>query len=145
MTRINVVPVKELSDQHLIAEYHELPRVIKQNINTENAPDCYKLGEGHVRWARKHATYCMHRYIDLCWEMKHRGFKVGQPWEDLNVLYFNLPKDLLNNYNPTKADNALNRQRLLEKYKAHPALYTWTKRWKPWYYTWIGRLLCREI
>ena len=71
------MPVSELSDQHLIAEYHELPRVIKQNINTENAPKTYKLGEGHVRWARKHATYCMHRYIDLCWEMKYRGFKVG--------------------------------------------------------------------
>ena len=33
MTRINVVPVKELSDQHLIAEYRELQRVIKQQIN----------------------------------------------------------------------------------------------------------------
>ena len=136
MTRINVVPVSELSDQHLIAEYHELPRVIKQNINTENAPETYKLGEGHVRWARKHATYCMHRYIDLCWEMKRRGFKVGQPWEDLNVLYFKLPKDLFNDYNPTKADIAVNRQRLIERSKG----CKWTKRWKPWYYTWIGRL-----
>ena len=30
MTRINLIPVKELSDQHLIAEYREIPRVIKQ-------------------------------------------------------------------------------------------------------------------
>lgn len=29
MTRINVIPVSELSDQHLIAEYRELPRVLK--------------------------------------------------------------------------------------------------------------------
>ena len=39
MTRINVVPVKELSDQHLIAEYRELPRVIKQRINIDDAPE----------------------------------------------------------------------------------------------------------
>ena len=32
MTRINVIPPAELSDQHLIAEYRELPRVLKQNI-----------------------------------------------------------------------------------------------------------------
>lgn len=39
MTRINLVPAKELSDQHLLAEYHELPRVIKQNIDIRNAPE----------------------------------------------------------------------------------------------------------
>lgn len=51
MTRINVVPVFELSDQHLMAEYRELPRVIKQKINTTDAPRLYKLGLGHVKWA----------------------------------------------------------------------------------------------
>lgn len=32
MTRINLIPVKELSDQHLIREYQELPRCIKKKI-----------------------------------------------------------------------------------------------------------------
>lgn len=32
MTRINVVPVEELSDAWLIAEYRELPRVLKGNF-----------------------------------------------------------------------------------------------------------------
>lgn len=27
MTRINVVPVTELTDKHLLAEYRELPRI----------------------------------------------------------------------------------------------------------------------
>ena len=31
MTRINVIPVEELSDQHLMAEYRELPRAIKSH------------------------------------------------------------------------------------------------------------------
>lgn len=39
MTRINLVPVEELSNQHLVAEYRELPRCIKQKINTECAPE----------------------------------------------------------------------------------------------------------
>lgn len=35
MTRINVIDVKYLSDQWLLAEYRKLPRVIKQNISTK--------------------------------------------------------------------------------------------------------------
>jgi len=32
MTRINLLPVKELSDQHLMAEYRELPRIVNAVI-----------------------------------------------------------------------------------------------------------------
>lgn len=45
VTRINVIPVQDLSDQHLIAEYHELPRVLKQDIDATNAPERYRLGK----------------------------------------------------------------------------------------------------
>ena len=39
MTRINLVDPKELSDQHLIREYNELPRCIKQDIDTKKEID----------------------------------------------------------------------------------------------------------
>lgn len=29
MTRINLIPVEELTDQHLMAEYRELPMIVK--------------------------------------------------------------------------------------------------------------------
>ena len=51
MTRINLIDVEELSDQNLLAEYRELPRCIKQDINTDDAPDKYTLGKGHMKWA----------------------------------------------------------------------------------------------
>ena len=42
MTRINLVPVEELSNQHLMAEYRELPRIpnaIKSNrAKIQNIP-----------------------------------------------------------------------------------------------------------
>lgn len=28
MTRVNVIPVEELHDKHLIAEYREIPRIV---------------------------------------------------------------------------------------------------------------------
>lgn len=131
MTRINVVSVKELSDQWLIAEYHELPRVIKQNINVDNAPSRYKLGAGHVKWARKHIIWVMERYRALCKEMEFRGFKVNHSYEDLYKLSVKLPYKLKNYYYVTKEDIILNRDRLIDKYNSH---YTWTKRHKPLYF-----------
>ena len=134
MTRINVVPVQELSDLHLIAEYRELPRVIKQDISVKNAPQNYKLGEGHVKWARTHLRYVINRYIDLYYEMKIRGFKTSYNPTELVDLYNRIDLELHNDYKVTKADIAVNRQRLLEKYRAEPNLYKWTKRRKPFYY-----------
>lgn len=59
MTRINVIPVWELSDQHLLAEYRELPRVLKQNISTVGAKSYYHLGPGHMKWGRRHWNFCL--------------------------------------------------------------------------------------
>ena len=124
MTRINVVPVWELSDQHLIAEYHELPRVLKQNINISDAPDKYCLGKGHMKWAKLHARYCMGRFLDLIKEMKYRGFRVNyEPWKATNYS----PLE----YYRTTEDIELNRERLREKYQMKPNWYRWTKRTKP--------------
>lgn len=130
MTRINVVPVCELSDQHLIAEYHELPRTLKQNINICDAPDGYVLGAGHMKWACRHWEYTYQRFIDLCNEMKYRGFNVNY---DPNTLKLYLIKFLNANgkYRVSNSDLALNRERIREKYHTRPEFYRWTKRQKP--------------
>jgi len=57
MTRINVIPVDELTDNFLMAEYFELPRVFllvhKHTLKGRepgdlNIPPTYRLGAGHV-------------------------------------------------------------------------------------------------
>lgn len=132
MTRINVIPVNELSDQWLLAEYHELPRCIKQDINTTDAPEQYCLGKGHMKWAKKHSIFTVWRYLDLCKEMEYRGFKVNYNFTSLCIFYIDhaLLKDD-NEYWVTHKDIELNRQRLVEKYKVKPNYYKWTKRDKP--------------
>ena len=124
MTRINVIPVNELSDQHLIAEYHELPRVLKQDINTSDAPDKYCLGKGHMKWAKKHITYTIKRYMQLIGEMRWRYF---EPTYD--VVGFDTKDNT--DYRPTAEDIELNRQRIREKYNMKPDWYRWTNRTKP--------------
>ena len=57
MTRINIVPVKELMDQHLIAEYREITMVpaslsrtlaSKKGLDYSKIPKNYTLNRGHV-------------------------------------------------------------------------------------------------
>ena len=129
MTRINVVPVEELSDQHLLAEYRELPRVIKQNIDISDAPEKYCLGVGHMKWGRKHWAYCFLRFNELVREMQYRGFK---------TTYTVLPDGEIDTntygyYVVGPEDIKLNIARLIEKYKNKPNWYRWTKREKPKY------------
>lgn len=130
MTRVNLVPVWELSDQHLIAEYHELPRALKQNINTDNAPARYVLGPGHVKWAKKHSLFLHARYLYLCNEMEYRGFNVKYPWQNI-VDEYPVRESDDNYYIPTLVDMFRSKQRIREKYEMNPSYYTWTKRAKP--------------
>ena len=128
MTRINLVSVHELADQHLIAEYHELPRCIKQDIDTSDAPEKYCLGKGHMKWAKKHSVFLIIRYWFLCKEMEHRGFKVSYPYEDLKTYYeSNCKEENKYNYDPDWNDILLSRRRLLEKIAQKPSWYKWTK------------------
>lgn len=134
MTRINVVPVEELSDQHLIAEYRELPRAVKQNFDLTDAPKKYTLGKGHVKWAAQHPGFLINRFYNLCNEMKYRGFIVNFSSSDFNnLVYENKMKLLIEGpvYILSNDDIQINRQRLIEKYKLKPNYYKWTRRKKP--------------
>ena len=136
MTRINVIPVEELSDQHLIAEYRELPRCIKQPIDISDAPDTYCLGKGHMKWARKHSKYLLRRYKDICEEIQFRNFNPHYTWTSLLnwVSYTGALRDLpIGDYEPTEKDIQLNIKRIVEKYRLKPNWSRWTNRNKPIY------------
>ena len=135
MTRINLVPVEELSDQHLLAEYHELPRCIKQHINTVDASDAYILGKGHMKWAKKHTIFLLDRYSQLWCELLWRHFKPTYPPSSLiSCAIDNTPESDRNKYLPTENDITLSRSRLIEKYSLKPLFYKWTNRRRPSYY-----------
>lgn len=129
MTRINVVPVEELSDQWLIAEYRELPRALKGNISIKDAPNSYKLGKGHVKWARKYGLFTYNRYLKIIKEIKFRGFKINF----IGDLYKYILDESKNDYKVNLSDLEINKQRLIIKYNTKPTFYRWTNRTKPNY------------
>ena len=133
MTRINLIPVEELSDQHLIAEFRELPRCVKQNVDTSDAPKRYCLGKGHVKWARHHGLFLLGRYADLYGEMKFRGFKLSYDLDSFIQYVDKLPFVDFQTYRPTRRDVELSRNRIVEKLKLKPNWYRWTNREIPKY------------
>lgn len=136
MTRINVIPVWELSDQHLLAEYRELPRVLKQNISTVGAKSYYHLGPGHMKWGRRHWHFCLNRFRDICKHMPLRGFFPKFNPENLLPLLKDIAAQYPDgDYEVNSRDIQINRERILERYRAHPDHYTWTRVEKPYWVT----------
>lgn len=87
MTRINVVPVQELCNQHLFAEWREMPRLrnnLQQSLNRKvpfnvnEIPPEYVLGKGHVKFFYDKFKYLHIRHIEITTELIKRGYKLSQ-------------------------------------------------------------------
>lgn len=130
MTRINLIPVEELTDQHLLAEHREIkriPNVIKSGkYNLKWIPAHYTMWTWHVKFFYNKLIFLLKRYWELrkeCWE---RGFVVENYAE--NFLY-NFDYDLLWDYTPTEKEIAISKERIAEKIKLKPSFYR--HYWKP--------------
>lgn len=83
MTRINVIPVTELCDQHLLAEHRELTRIPNGIISGRlqasypDAPAKYVLGDGHVKFFVNNMNWLYWRYQELLRECAYRKFNVA--------------------------------------------------------------------
>lgn len=119
MTRINVVPVSELVDKHLVAEYRELPRIYKaaqkfyDNGEKGFVPSEYVLGTGHMKFFYYHLNFIHKRHNELIEEMKRRNFNVNFTGDIPDGI--NLPKRFWNDYTPTEIALKLNRERIAER------------------------------
>lgn len=123
MTRINCVPVAELCDQHLLAEFREITRVPNQVISGKlkaHYPDqsaFYTLGKGHVKFFVDKCCYLHHRYELLTQECKRRGFNITPIFPDPLFLHV---KKAYNIWVPDAAALNLNRQRICQRMPASP-------------------------
>lgn len=89
MTRINILHPSYLIDQHLLAEWRELPRV----VNTVRArleagetfeeiclllPETYRMGTGHVRFFYNKIAWLCTRHRLLTAELLDRGYDLTE-------------------------------------------------------------------
>jgi deoxyribonuclease (pyrimidine dimer) len=122
MTRINLVPPSELHRKHLVAEYHELPRIftyVKMQLAKGKdpakikAPSEYTLGTGHMKFFYTRLGFLLERQADLIVEMLNRKMKVNHA--DVAGLAAGIPEHLLGNYEPTPEALAINRERIAQR------------------------------
>ena len=116
MTRINVVPVTELCDKHLLAEYHEITRVFKLARPCPDAPKEYTLGNGHVKFFYDKLGFITERTKQLIAELSKRGYKVKLGVYNLEYnRAVHLDRRFWNDYTPTPEALEINRARIAER------------------------------
>ena len=103
MTRINLgIHPEELCDQHLRAEYRELPRIytmVRKTIEAGsplNIPPTFRLGEGHMLFFADRGIWLRRRWLSLKDELISRGFNPQLRWRPYPMRYGgrNLRRDI---------------------------------------------------
>ena len=130
MTRINIVPVDELYDQHLIAEYREItmvPAALNRTLKSKSGLDRtkiskhYTLNRGHVYFFYDKGEYLDKRYDDIVEEMKRRGFKPDSNRKFPKEIF--IKNDLYYDWMPRPEDLKVIRERIESKIKEKPGWY----------------------
>lgn len=119
MTRVNVIDPVELTDQHLLAEYRELPRIfaLARPLRPRERPERYVLGRGHVKWFYPLTGWLARRQSALIAECIARGFDITHRAAPLPIV------GLDGDWSPDLDDRHTNLTRLRDKLAARPTFY----------------------
>lgn len=122
MTRINTIPPQELSTKHLVAEYRELPRILRLAYNAEQKgytpetygiPEEFTLGKGHMKFFSNKLIWITRRFDLLVKEMQKRGHKTS--FTSLEGLPAPSNSDWYHDWTPTEESKILIRKRIKER------------------------------
>lgn len=132
MTRINLIDPKELTDQHLFAEYREITRLfgqVKTALDKHAAatvlakiPPTYRLGAGHVLFFYDKLAFIEWRYFVLKAEVLARGFNIT-PKDDIAYFRKLIDGRFYQDYTPDAEAMAASVGRVIEKIHAKPNWY----------------------
>ena len=128
MTRINILPVEELTDQHLMAEYREIFMIgsalqisrKSKNWDPKRIPDKFTLNAGHVMFFYDKGKYLYKRYDQIRVELKKRNFNLDKS-RHFKVTQF--PTEYYNDWVPTKEDQSIVLKRIEERIQQKPEWY----------------------
>ena len=134
MTRINLVPVCELANQHAFAEWREIrhiPKSLARSLNTQSIekilkkiPKEFTLNTGHVLFFYDKGAYLRKRYEQLTEELIARGYNINRDakFDPDDIMY---SPDWNGDYKPDERALAIIRERIAEKIAMKPNFYKW--------------------
>ena len=120
MTRINVIPVEQLSNGFLSCEHYEIIRVyhcVEAAILRGETPDdwrnppTYRMGAGHVRFFYPRLGYIRRREVEIQVEMLFRGIPLIREQYDTSAI----PSLWFQDWEPDEEARIANRKRLAER------------------------------
>jgi deoxyribonuclease (pyrimidine dimer) len=138
VTRINTVDVTLLSDQHLMAEYRELPMVhgsLKRTLNSANGfqvsrvSPIYTLNAGHVYFWYNKKKFLFDRFNQLVNELIFRNYQINPGQRIIDWSVFDRVPQI--DWKPTEKECDINLERVAERIKLKPKFYRWTNRDRP--------------
>lgn len=133
MTRINLVHPSNLVNKHLMAEYHELPRVftevheliIKDKwdifIESGDIPKLYVLGKGHMKFFYIRLDYLIMRFRQLRNELILREYDIDDTAYRTKFSFFrkvcnSVAKDQIYDWYPSPGEIYLNMNRITARH-----------------------------
>lgn len=120
MTRINCIPVQELTTKHLVAEYREITRLPNnlakslsraKPFSMSEIPTQYTLGTGHVKYFYNKFRYLQKRFENLVEEMVRRGY--NPKYRDSSI--FKVEEKFYQDWTPDEEAMRKNRERIKER------------------------------
>lgn len=126
MTRVNTIDPKHLTDQHLLAEYRELPRIASHFSHNPHVsiPEKYKLGTGHIKFFYDKAHYLIQRHVAIMNELVVRRFNLTKSAPFDFAPMFEIANIRQQGWKPEIRDHRICIQRIMERIKANPGKYT---------------------
>ena len=126
MTRVNsAIPVRFLTDEHLLAEHREirrLPWFYKRHLHMKkdwDIPKEFTLGKGHISFFMDKFKFTHDRYIAIDTECNQRHFNI----QDFSLNWNIIPVRLYNDYTPTIEEKDLLIDRIVERINNSPKRY----------------------
>ena len=132
MTRINLVKVEDLADQHLFAEWREIkmiPAKVKKLLETKTtleiskaAPMKYTLNEVNVMFFYNKFRFLYERFNRLTDELYNRNFNLSEANAD-EIFINTIPMYLRQTWEPTIPEIKINVDRIVERLNERPVWY----------------------
>lgn len=121
MTRINVVHPSILTRQHLLAEWHEIGRIVtlaEKGVDPSTIPDRYTLGTGHMKFFTNKLGFITQRMAWLASEMRLRGFEPDGR-KQIDAVARSILVGFGEPWTPDKGDLSTNLSRLISRAPNH--------------------------
>jgi deoxyribonuclease (pyrimidine dimer) len=133
MTRINLVPVGNLADQHLFAEWREIkmvPAALRRSLRTrtptdilKNIPIRYTLNKGHVTFFYNKMQFLTDRYADLSNELLKRSYSLSKTGTFYQFMEDIPPMFNISSWQPDKQEISVNVERIVTRISEKPGWY----------------------